>query len=311
MNNKRINSRDSQSILRKTKKRNWELTLSLVSVLLLLFSTSIFGQMTGKGDIADSMSMKHPENRTDTSKQLIQKVVNRYGGMKAWKKVNTLQFRVFTKVIGVGAPPFLSKEMIETSTGRSVIDWTVMNATTVWDGKESWSHGWKIEGLPPGFFSRLSYAFITLPFRTQDEGVQLGPIGQGKIPGDSREYSTIRMTYSKQNPDIPGTYYKLYIDNKTNLIRALEFDISHPSMVRNPGQAIGPNFHVFEEYGEFGGITLPIYYVTGGTDARGKATGSAIHSIFDISINDSIDGAKFVKPPGAIVDRKTMVFWGK
>ena len=278
------------------------------AILLMAFFSLSYAQtpmkMSGKTSVEKSPAYASPE-----TEELIQNVLKAHGGMEEWKKVKTLRFRVFTKVLNSNAPPFLSTEMVETTTGSSLLEWTLMDATTVWNGKEVWSKGWKIDGLPPGFFSHLSYAFITLPFRTQDEGVKLEAPEKGKIPGKTDEYITVRMTYAKQNPNIPGNYYRLYIDPKTNLIRALEFNITHPGMVENPGQAIGPNFHVFEDYDKVGEIVLPIYYVTKGTDANGNPTDGAIHSIFDISVNRPPDPARLKKPAGAVVDTQTMEFW--
>lgn len=248
-----------------------------------------------------------PDYATADTRAVIEAMVTAHGGMDAWRAVESIRFRMFTKVSGSGNA-WLSTETVEPSTGRSFLDWPVLDASIVYDGTEVWSVNWP-PAPPPGFFPRLSYTFVSLPFLTQDDRVVLGPVERGRVPGDSTEYLTVRMTYPRQNASIPGDYYKLFIDQESHRLKAVEFNITHPGMIANRNQALGPIVHVFEEYTVVGALTLPTYYVTFGFNPRNKNISNALHAVFDVSVDGSFDEARMQRPANAVTDEQTLAFW--
>ncbi len=276
---------------------------------LLLLGVSVAGGQVGTGEKGGGGGGggTGPDYANEETRIVIEAMVEAHGGMAAWRRVESFRFRMLSKVSGQ-ANAWLSTETVEPSTGRSVLDWPVLEASIVWDGKEVWSVNWP-PAPPPGFFPRLSYAFVTLPFLTQAEGVSLGPMEPGGIPGDSTDYLTVRMTYLQQNADIPGDYYKLFIDPASLLLKAIEFNITHPGMIANRNQALGPIVHVFEEYTAVGALTIPTYYVTFGFNPRNKNVSNALHVVFDISVNGPFDEARMQRPANAVTDVQTLTFW--
>lgn len=248
-----------------------------------------------------------PDYATEETRAVIEAMVEAHGGMEAWRQIESFRFRMLSKVSGQ-ANAWLSTETVEPSTGRSFLDWPVLNASIVYDGEEVWSVNWP-PAPPPGFFPRLSYAFVSLPFLTQDGGVSLGPVERGRVPADTTEYLTVRMTYSQQNASVPGDYYKLFVDPASHMIKAVEFNITHPGMIANPNQALGPIVHVFEEYTRVGPLTLPTYYVTFGFNPRNKNISNALHIVFDISVDGTFDEERMRRPDGAVTDEQTLAFW--
>ena len=117
------------------------------------------------------------------------------------------------------------------------------------------------------------------------------------------------MTFPEQSASAPGDYYELYIDPSTHLLKAVGFNITHPGMVANRNQALGPIVHVFEEYAVLDGLTLPSYYVSFGFNPRNRNTSNAIHVVFDVRIDEPFDEARMVRPSDAITDDQTMEFW--
>ena len=261
----------------------------------------------GTGEKGSGGDGTGPDYATVETRTVIEAMVEAHGGMDAWRGVESFRFRMFSKVSGQ-ANAWLSTETVEPSTGRSVLDWPVLGASIVWDGEEVWSVNWP-PAPPPGFFPRLSYSFVSLPFLTQDDGVSLGPVERGHVPADTTEYLTVRMTYPNQNASIPGDYYKLFIDPATHMIKAVEFNITHPGMVANPAQALGPIVHVFEEYTLVGSLTLPTYYVTFGFNPRNRNISNALHIVFDISVDGRFDEARMRRPANAVTDVQTLRFW--
>jgi hypothetical protein len=272
--------------------------------LLVLGISAAAGQARTQGQGGGETG---PDYATVETRTVIEAMVMAHGGMDAWRTVETVRFRMLSKVSGQ-SNPWLSTETVERSSGRSFLDWPILDASIVWDGTAIWSVNWP-PAPPPGFFPRLSYAFVTLPFLTQDDGVSLGPVERGQVPADSTEYLTVHMTYPQQNASVPGDYYKLFIDPASHRLKAVEFNITHPGMIANPNQALGPIVHVFEEYTAIGPLTLPTYYVTFGFNPRNKNVSNALHIAFDISLDGPFDESRMQRPANAVTDVQTLTFW--
>jgi hypothetical protein len=248
-----------------------------------------------------------PEYADPETRAIVEQMVTAHGGTEAWNRVESFSFMFFTKNSG-NPEPWLSRETIEPRSGRAYLDWPVLDASIVWDGSTVWAVGWEVP-LSPGFFTRLTYSFVTLPWQTQQSGVRLEATGTDRIPNDETEYVTVRMTYDRQTPNSPGNYYRLFIDPDSQLLRAVEFNITHPGLAANPNQPLGPNLHVFEEHREVVGLTLPVFYISYGFNQRNASTSNAVHYVFDLSLDQPFDEARMERPSGAIVDHVTLGFW--
>ena len=101
--------------------------------VLLLSVSAAAGQAT-----ADEGVGTGPDYATADTRAVIKAMVAAHGGMDAWRAVESIRFRMFTKVSGSGNA-WLSTETVEPSTGRSFLDWPVLDASIVYDGKEVWS----------------------------------------------------------------------------------------------------------------------------------------------------------------------------
>lgn len=247
-------------------------TCAIVAGLqLALASPLVSAQVTEGAKYAD------PQTRV-----IVEEMIAAHRGIQAWDNIESFSYMFFTKNWG-NAEPWLSRETVDPRSGRAYLDWPVLDASIVWDGSTVWAVGWPVP-LSPGFFSRLTYSFITLPWQTQQPGVRLEAIGTGRIPNDETDFVTVRMTFDHQTPSSPGNYYQLYIDPDSHLLRAVEFNITHPGLAANPEQPLGPNLHVFEEHREFDGLTLPVFYVSYGFNQRNASTSNAVHYVFDLSL---------------------------
>lgn len=250
-----------------------------------------------------------PSYATPETKSVVEAMVARHGGLPAWRSASQVRYRFFTRNVGADEP-WLSWESVEPRTGRARIDWPVLGAVTGFDGKDVWTRGWRVP-LSPGFFAHLTYSFVTLPFQTQQDGVTLEAVGRGKLPNRPEELLTVRMTMTRPRGTVPGTYYRLFIDPSTHLLRAVEFDIAHPGMVANPDQPLGPNTHIFEEHRTVGGLVLPVSYLTVGRNPRDRVEHLAVHYVFDLSVDRPFDPATAQRPPDATVDSTTNRWWAR
>ncbi|MDH4124446.1 MAG: hypothetical protein OEW64_01385 [Gammaproteobacteria bacterium] len=250
-----------------------------------------------------------PDYADSESESLANKLLAAHGGMQPMLAARSLQFEFFTKTSG-GPMPFYSREAVDLATGDGYIEWPFWNSTIALYGDELWSHKWPMP-LPAGFFIRLTTSFITLPWQVQADAANIGPASKGQLPGDDAVYDVLRVTFDRRNPSIPGTFYDIYIDTDSHLMKGLRFDISHPGMVANPEQPLGPNFHVFDEYRNIDGLVIPTFYKSYGT---GKASDSdqrsnAYHFAWNIDTSKPFDREKLQAPAGAVPDSVSMQWW--
>ena len=242
------------------------------------------------------------------SQALAQRVLTAHGGMQPWEQASSLQFKFFTKMIN-GPMPFYSIETIDLQSGAAYVDWPLFEATVAWDLEKLWSSQWPVP-LPPGFFIRLTSSFITLPWQTQSDSARVGPVSQGELPGqDGVTYDVLRITFDHRSPSIPGTYFDLFVDPESGLMKAIRFDINHPGMVANPNQPLGPNVHVFGEYRRVNGLILPTFYETWGQGSARGGKSNAYHFAWDIRLDQVFDVDRLKMPEGAKVDQISMDWW--
>lgn len=272
--------------------------LRFIIFVILIFPLSALSKpwFNGQPDFADQ-----------ASQELAKKVLAAHGGMKAMNNVESFQFNFFTKAIGVPAP-FYSIETLDLNTGSSYIDWPLFNATTAWNQETVWSEQWPLP-LPAGFFSRLTSSFLTLPWQMYTDNANISLSGQDTLPDDDAKYDILKITFDQRNPSIPGTYYEMFIDPESHLMRAIRFDINHPGMAANPNQPLGPNLHVFGEYNQIGGLVIPTYYKTYGQRSNNSQISNAYHFVWDIKANQDFDHSRLVMPKTATVDEVSLQWW--
>ena len=210
--------------------------------------------------VADPWFDGSPEYADERSREVASALLAAHGGMAPMTDAKSLKFDFFTKMIG-GPMPFYSIESVDLENGNAHIEWPFWNSRVAWNDGEVWSHRWPMP-MPAGFFIRLTTSFITLPWQINADSANVGPVSSGHIPEDDAVYDVLRVTFDHRSPTIPGTFYDIYVDRQTGLMKAIRFDINHPGMVANPTQPIGPNVHVFGEYRQFDGLVLPTFYKT-------------------------------------------------
>lgn len=231
----------------------------------------------------------------------VKKMIKAHGGFEKWANAPAVQF---THILSVPGDPDVweSIETIEQGRRRAYLDWPRDEAFMAYDGERTWSTNWKRLN-PPSFMIHVAYYFLNLPWLTQDDGVILSEVGKGKLPDDDREYLTVKMTFKPGVGITPDDYYTIYIDPKTNRMKATEFVVTHAAMldifnVPPEVTAIGPLYHVYEDYGTFDGLVIPTKYTTYRPD--GKKYGN--HIVKDISFDVKFDTSKLEMPADAVID---------
>ena len=248
-----------------------------------------------------------PTFADEESRQIAMQLLKAHGGMLPWQTAKSLQFQFFTKMIN-NPKPFYSKEYLDLNTGAALIDWQFFNSQVAWDTKQVWASNWKLP-LSPGFFVRLTSSFITLPWQIHQQDMRVGPAGIGHLPEDVTPYTTLKVTMASPNPSMPGTFYEIFIDRKSGLMRGVRFDINHPGMVQNPDQPLGPNIHVFDEFRRMDGLVLPTFYHTFGQGNGSGTNTRAYHFVWDITLRKPFPDLTKIRPSHAEVDTISTKWW--
>ena len=250
----------------------------------------------------------NPDYVDQASRELAGRVLAAHGGMEPLAEASSLQFKFFTKMIN-GPMPFYSFEALDLQTGAAYVDWLLWDATVAWDNETLWADKWPMP-MSAGFFVRLTSSFITLPWQIQADSAHIGPVSSGTLPEEGEViYDILRVTFNERSPVIPGTFYELYVDRETGLMKGIRFDINHPGMVANPSQPLGPNLHVFGEYRRVDGLILPTFYKSFGKGSAKGGKSNAYHFAWDISIDQEFDASRLTPPDSAKLDQVSIDWW--
>jgi hypothetical protein len=148
-----------------------------------------------------------------------------------------------------------------------------------------------------------------LPWQIHADGANIGPVRQATLPEDDKLYDVLRITFDQRSPSMPGTFYDMFIDPESGLMKGVRFDINHPGMVANPSQPLGPNFHVFGEYRKFDGLVLPTFYKSYGAGSANGGGSNAYHFAWDVRLDQPFDTSRLVAPADAVQDAVSMKWW--
>ncbi len=257
--------------------RNRAASLALVFLLALLFaSTAAYAS-------------------DDSARALTDRMIAAHGGLKRWNDAPTVSFR---KRDGANGKDTLV--VVEQGRRRTYIEWPDDNSQLVSDGSRVWTKNYS-QKAPPSFLVNLDYYFLGLPWFTRDSGVRLEMAGEGKLPGGTSDHRKVRMSFDAgvgNSSDI----YTLFIDRKTNMLRGVEYVVTHPAIVVSAkpanGKFIGPFFRIYDDYRKVDGLMIATR--ANSVDATGKPRGATEYS--EISFRKVFDESRMVMPSDAIVD---------
>ncbi len=263
----------------------------------------------------DESRMKKPDNavvdyapysRVEPSegRSLAMAMVAAHGGMEAWTNADALSF-VHKHRVGDDPNIWLSHEIIDRRTGRAYLEWPREGATMAANGRETWSTNWHRE-LPASFLARLTYDFVGAPWLVQNPGLTIGEVGEAGLPCYEDTFKTLDILPGPAGSLGPGVLYRLYLHPTTDRLQAIEFDIQHPALVKPGAPPMGPMLHVFREFVEVQGLTMPAHYSSFSPMQRDTGTAHctpiAEHWISETSLSASFPEEKMTKPAAAIVD---------
>jgi hypothetical protein len=169
-----------------------------------------------------------------------------------------------------------------------------------WDGEKAWSQNWKGVPAPPRFLALLHYYFANLPWLTRDPGVRLASEGTAKLPGDSTDYLTVRMTFDEGVGDSPRDYYVLYVHPETRRLRGIEYIVTNAGALPQGMKASPPNLLLYEEHATVNGLVVPTRYDI--FRKEGHVPFASVR-LRDWSFSKPFDASRLEMPAGGVVDQ--------
>jgi hypothetical protein len=233
---------------------------------------------------------------SEAAQKIINAMISAHGGMEKWRKAPTVSFEDEFLQAGTQQPT-ISQVSVEQGRRRAYLDFPASKSRITWDGTEAWSENWQAP-IPPRFLALLNYYFLNLPWLSMDRGVNLAEPGKGKLWDDPTEYITVKMTFDAGVGDTPDDYYILYIDPKSNRLKACEYTATYASILPPGTKATPAHILVYETFATFDGLVVPTRYSI--YDKTHKLVATC--KIRNWSFKKPFEIARMNKPAGAVVD---------
>jgi len=236
------------------------------------------------------------------SEDVGQKILVAHGGAEAWQAAPTISFE-HELIFDGQDKPWLSHDVVDRATRRVYQVWPNHDARLVWDGDEVWTTNWNL-GNPPKLMPYLTFNTITTPWLLLLPDARVENTGPEKLPGDDTEYvtATVKLPQDPTQPPV-ATYYKMYADSQTFRLHAVAYAVNYGALLDGMQlpedvEELGPMIHIFDEWTEVGGLTLPVKYHTVGPD--GSIYGQ--HQASNWALDRPFDESQMTRPAKAMVD---------
>jgi hypothetical protein len=233
----------------------------------------------------------------ESPRQIVDSMIAAHGGMETWASAPTVSFEVEESLAGK-KERMLSRVTVEQGRRRAYHDVPALSARMAWDGTKAWSENWKLP-FPPRFTALLHYYFANLPWLTRDPGVRLASEGTAKLPGDSTDYMTLRMTFERGVGDSPRDYYVLFVHPQTRRLRSVEYIVTYAGALPEGVKSSPPNLLLYEEHATVNGLVVPTRYEIFGKEGHVPYVSVRLR---DWSFSKPFDPSRLEMPAGGAVD---------
>jgi hypothetical protein len=234
----------------------------------------------------------------ESPRQIADSTIAAHGGMEKWTSAPTVSFEA--EMIPAGQTGgMVSRVTVEQGRRRAYHEVPALSARMAWDGENAWSENWKLP-FPPRFAALLHYYFANLPWLTRDTGVRLASEGTAKLPGDSADYLTVRMTFDEGVGDSPRDSFLLFVEPRTRRLRAVEYVSTHPAVLPKGVSSFPPNLLLYEEHATVNGLVVPTRYEFFRKDGHVPLFSVRLR---DWSFSRPFDASRLEMPAGGVVNQ--------
>ena len=204
--------------------------------LFLFVPIAIFGLF------ATNCSPKQTEETAaplDKAKQLVMDSIEAHGGKDKWYGNGQLQFQWKYHMSDKGPEAVVDTiQTVDTSSLDVVHEVVGKDIRFGISGGESWILPEDAEfSPPPRFWALTPFYFIGIPFVFNDENANF-EILESPMAFEGKDYTQVKVTYTKDAGDSPDDYYVLLIDPETKLTKGAYYIVTSKLVAPNgPGPA--------------------------------------------------------------------------
>ncbi len=193
---------------------------------------------------------------------LIGQMTKAHGGLDRWKEAASVQFNTNLVAVTGMFPEYNEEVCIDPVSRAAYLKFPGSTGHIAFDGNEAWSAGERkgLAAAPPRFTAWRNFYLLNIPFVIHDEGVYLSKLSEASLPGNSKAYQTVKMTFGEDTGDTPKDYYLLYIDPATYTLAALEYNMTFASMLPQGMESLPTSLLTFEEYTAVDNFQMPVHY---------------------------------------------------
>jgi outer membrane lipoprotein-sorting protein len=240
------------------------------------------------------------------TQEVIEKMIQAYGGYEKWKNLETLTFTSSMQSKSLGFLRFWIKtQTIDMKTRRSYQDWPLVGSQIVYDGEKVWSTNWRL-GNPPNHQYSVYYYYVNLPWLTQDNNVKLGKAEKIKHPAFKTEVYKIPMTFT-ESPTLGKSQndtYTLYINASNYILDGYEYTVGYGPLldqlkIPKDKTSFGPALRINTYTGDINVLKFPMLMTTNSLDLKDQY---GDHAIYSFKMNDNFDESRMTMPANGVVD---------
>ncbi|GAB5525154.1 MAG: hypothetical protein Roseis2KO_30260 [Roseivirga sp.] len=193
---------------------------------------------------------------------LVGEMTKAHGGLDRWKAAASVQFNTNLVAVTGMFPEYNEEVCIDPVSRAAYLKFPGSTGRIAFDGNEAWSAGERtgLAAAPPRFTAWRNFYLLNIPFVIHDEGVYLSQLSEASLPGKSKTYKTVKMTFGEDTGDTPRDYYLLYIDPATHTLAALEYNMTFASMLPQGMESLPTSLLTFEQYSQVDGFQMPVHY---------------------------------------------------
>lgn len=193
---------------------------------------------------------------------LVGEMTKAHGGLDRWREAASIQFNTNLVAVTGMFPEYNEEVCIDPVSRAAYLKFPGSTGRIAFDGNEAWSAGERrgLAAAPPRFTAWRNFYLLNIPFVIHDEGVYLSELSEAKLPGKSKAFKTIKMTFGEDTGDTPKDYYLLYIDPATHALAALEYNMTFASMLPQGMESLPTSLLTFEEYTTVDKFRMPVHY---------------------------------------------------
>ncbi|MFT5143130.1 MAG: hypothetical protein ACI80V_003702 [Rhodothermales bacterium] len=245
--------------------------------------------------------------------QTVLRAVTAHGGLQAWYEAPTSSYNWEYSNAGSNTR-FKSFLVADNATRLAYHDLTEMGvpdsvgpveAQFAWNGDVAWMNPPEIMSPNPMFWATTGYYFQSIPFVLADPGLRYDALPADTL--DGRPYDMVRVSYDVGVGYSDGDSYTLYVDQETDMLRAIRYTVTYGRGRPAEGAPQRENLFYYNDYTTVDGLKMPTHFIgyqyADGQkgDYRNEAWASdfSFRRPFDPARLEVPEGARVVSPPSA------------